>query len=165
MAVATAAVAAGEPLDESNVAVRPTPSGMVPAGALEAAPVGESSATELVEGEILLEDRLSDAAMPTAPAGSASIRLEPVAPAPALEPGDSVDVLAFGTGSPSLPDRESELGTPDPQRATVVARGALVLVPPEGEDHSLTVAVRSRDVSATAAAALGTGVVVVMPGR
>lgn len=162
VAVATAVVAPGEPLDESNVALRPMPAGMVPRGALESSPVGEISATGLVEGEILLRDRLVDDASPRAPAGTASIRLEPVAPAPALEPGDSVDVLAFGAGAASLPDPGLE--PPGEGGAMVVARGAQVLVPPEGEDHSLTVAVRSQDVTATAAAALGAGVVVVLRG-
>lgn len=164
VAVATAAVEAGETLDRSNVAIRPTPSGMVPAGALESPPLGESAATGLAEGEILLEDRMVDRTAPRATVGAASMRLEPVAPTPELAAGDAVDVLAFDPAPAPDAHRDPEEDRTGDEVATVVARGARVLVAPGDEDHSLTLAVRNDDVTATAAAALGAGVVVVLPG-
>ncbi|MFV0317824.1 MAG: SAF domain-containing protein [Microthrixaceae bacterium] len=188
--VATRHIQAGASIKRSDLSVRHPPDALTPSGALGSLPDGAVALADIANGEMLVAARVGPATAPVVPPGTSSVRLEPAVPAPSLEVGDLVDVLAWSgvdtvwpaeTGSAETEAAETgsaETGSDraDPRvgdgtdaqasapGAVVVATAAVVLVAPSGEDTSLTAAVARHDVPATAAAALGSGVVVVLRG-
>jgi Flp pilus assembly protein CpaB len=99
VAVATRDLAIGDPLDAEAAEVRRLPAALVPRDALSAPPVGALARQPIAAGEALVAGRLAPMGLTGAaalvPPGSRAVAvpLSPV-PAPPLEVGDLVDLLA-----------------------------------------------------------------------
>jgi hypothetical protein len=125
VAVALAPLGPGDVIGAGDVAVELRPLAVVPDGALTTAPLGRTVVADVLAGEVLVEARAPASGL--VPAGWVAIAV-PTSPAPPLEPGDRVDVLA-----------------PD-----VVAEDAVVV---HVDDDAVTIAVPERDAPAVAEAA------------
>jgi Flp pilus assembly protein CpaB len=141
-------VAAGDPIRSGDVGLEPWPAALVPDDAVHAVPGGAVASAALVPGEALVSSRVAPAGIgPVAarvPAGWRAVAVPTSAsglgpPAPPLEVGDRVDLLA-----------------PDP-----VAVAAVVVAV---DDSSVTVAVPADDATAVAEALAATVVTVVLRG-
>jgi Flp pilus assembly protein CpaB len=142
------AVDAGDAITGGDVAVEPWPEAIVPEGALRSLPPGAVASAALLPGEAVLAARVAPAGSgPVAalvPTGWRAVAVPTSAsgfgtPAPPLEVGDRVDLLA-----------------PDP-----VATGAVVVAV---DDAAVTVAVPADDAPALAEALAATVVTVVLRG-
>lgn len=157
VAVATAEVEAGAPLDGGMVEVREWPQILVPEGTLDTVPTGRTALVDLTPGEPLLSSRVSgdEASGPAAllQPGQRALPVPLTVPGLALAVGDEVDVLAGGApGGGPTGDLPIEVGGADvvASEATVVAVG----------DEVVVLAVDPR-AAVEVAAALTTGPVVV----
>lgn len=147
--VATAEVAAGDPVDASVATTRLLPRALVPAGALRGAPPGRPALAALVPGEVVLAGRIAGGgtgglAALLAP-GERAVPVPLAVPGLELAPGDHVDVVAGGATGGG-PDGDLPVG-PGPPR--VVAADARVLATAE---ETVVVAVPAPAARALAAA-------------
>lgn len=151
-------VPAGAVVGPDDIATRDLPRALVPAGSVPApeAPtvaIGRVAATDLAAGEVLLATRLAPEAFSSGrgvgPRGrTLAVPLD--LPAPPVEAGDRVDLLAPAAGT------EPALGAAPP--AVVVAEEAVVV---GVDDATLVVAVAGPDVPEVVAALLQHTVVAV----
>jgi pilus assembly protein CpaB len=158
--VVTRDLAAGATIGAGDVRADRWPTALVPDGALTELPAGRRLSAEVTRGEAVVEHRL---ARPGAGGwaavlepGEAAVRLPLSGPMSGIVAGDRVDVLAPGAPPDSVEQNGVGSGMGG---ATVVADDARVL---EVHGDSLVVAVRRTQSSATAGAALGGLVAVVV---
>ena len=139
-AVAVTRLEAGDRIGADDVVVELRPVAVVPDEALASAPVGRVVSATVLAGEVLVADRVApggtSATAALVPEGWRAIAV-PASPAPPVEPGDRVDVLA-----------------PD-----VVAEDAVVV---HVDDDVVTVAVSAADAPAVAEAATVAFVVIAL---
>ena len=148
--VAVRGVAAGEPIGAGDVERQARPAAMVPPTALRELPDRAVAGAAVVEGEVLVRERLAGAGLrgPAArlPSGTRAVAI-PAEPGltPPVEVGDHVDVIvalaaaAAGDGPPGF---------------TLVPRAVVVAV----DEHAVTVGVPADD-AARVVVALGAGAV------
>jgi len=148
---ATRSLPAGHVLTPGDVVVEERPVGFVPDGALAGGGVGRTLVAAVRRGEPVVDTRLAPAGLsPLAalvPSGRRAVALPADAPAPALAPGDVVDLVAASDAG--------GLG------ASVVARGATVLA---AGDDGVTVAVTDAELPAVVVAVLRGAVVPALAG-
>lgn len=160
--VATRELPSGAAIGAGDVRAVRWPAALVPDGALSGLPEGRRLTSAVTPGEALVDHRLARpgaggwAAM--LERDEAAVRLPLSGPMSGIVAGDRVDVLAPGaTGDVVGPDTVAPGVGAD--GVTVVADGARVL---QVRDDALVVAVRRTQSSATAGAALGGLVAVVV---
>jgi Flp pilus assembly protein CpaB len=142
--VVARSVGAGDAVTAGDVTVTSRPVALVPPSALHEVPVDAVAATDLVEGEVLVAERLLEGDLsPTAarlPPGTRAVAI-PAEPGltPPLSVGDRVDVLVALAGD------EGGGGPP----GFALAAGALVVAV---DEHAVTVAVPRGDAPRVAVA-------------
>ncbi len=156
--VATEPVPAGSDVGVTNFELAEWPTALVPTGALSAVPAGARTNVDMAAGEVLSEQRLAGSGVGRTAAllgdDEVAVSVPLGEPGAVVEPGDLVDIYAPSAGGESfdsLPALEVRL----------VARGAKVL---SSRSDAVTLAVDDRTAAATAAAALGGLVSIVVVG-
>jgi pilus assembly protein CpaB len=146
--VAVRDLPAGTTLGPGDVAPVDWPVAHSPDGALEDLPADRRLTTDVVRGEVLLGQRLGRAGEGAWSSllgdGETAVQLPLREPTPGVAVGDHVDVMA--PVAATIPDVVAELSV------EVVAHDARVL---DVRDDAVTVAVRRAEAVATAGAALG----------
>ena len=141
---------AGHVVEPGDVEVQPRPASFVPGGALRAPPVGRVLTAAVVEGEVLVADRVAPDGLGRVaallPPGTRGVGVPRSPGTPDLEVGDVVDVIA--AFDPAAAAGEDEPAFAVASSATVVDVG----------DDAVTVAVAG-DEAARVAFALGQGLV------
>ena len=144
--VAARDLSPGDPLDTSSIRTAEVPTSAVPGRAVERVEPGRRAVRSVTIGEILVEDDVAPAASgPLAarlPAGHTGVAVVLADDAPAIGPGDVVDVVA--APEPFVDDAGSG-------EATVVARSAVVI---DIRDDSVTLAVADDEATRVAQRAL-----------
>jgi Flp pilus assembly protein CpaB len=157
--VTTRDVPLGAAIDEHNTELQDRPLTHLPDGALSARPSRRRATTPLERGEVVTGARVSGRSNVAAavPDGHSAVAVAVQTPAPRIEPGDHVQLLAAAL-APVGRD-----GSAEPART--VSHDAVVLSAPEPQESGLAamgVAVPRRDVAAVAGAALGGPLAVVV---
>lgn len=152
--VARQPLAVGATLGPDDVARRPIPAGLAPAGPADPdAVTGRAVAAPMVEGEVVVEARLAPPGTTglaaAVPSGHRAVAVPIPDGTPPLEPGQRIDVLA--------PDRTTELGS----GTALAAAGATVL---DLSDGTVTLLVGVEEATAVAGAVLDGAVVLALRG-
>lgn len=146
--VATRDLNAGDPLDTSTIRTAELPATAVPGRAVERVEAGRRAVRSVTVGEVLVDDDVAPAASgPLAarlPAGHTGVAVVLADDAPAIGPGDVVDVVA-------APEQFVDVAAAGSGEATVVARSAVVL---DVREDSVTLAVADGEATRVAQRAL-----------
>jgi len=146
--VAARDLSAGDPLDTSSIRTAELPVVAVPDRAVERVPPGRRAVRSVTVGEVLVENDVAPAASgPLAarlPAGHTGVAVVLADDAPAIGPGDVVDVVA-------APEPVVDAAVAGSGEATVVARSAVVL---DIREDAVTLAVADGEATRVAQRAL-----------
>ena len=135
VAVVARAVPVGAVLAPEDVVVREVPVALVPVGALGEVPVGRTAVVALVEGEVVVAERIAPGGLsgPSAllPAGTAGVTVARGEASPPLALGDAVDVVA--TFAPSGAGPGTTAVVANAARVVHVDEAAVTLAVPSGD--------------------------------
>ena len=156
--VATKSVPAGAQVDATSFTLAEWPTSLVPAAALREVPEGARTNVELGAGEVLSEQRLAGSRVGRTGAllgdDEVAVSVPLGEPSAVVEPGDLVDLYAPDAAGGSFDSAPVLSVRPVARRATVLST----------RSDAVTLVVDDRSAAATAAAALGGLVSIVVVG-